>query len=44
MIGSSANTLRDKEPRGMMVCLRQKEKDKHKSELQARHENSFQEI
>lgn len=31
MIGSSASTLRDKEPRGMMVCLRQKEKDKCKS-------------
>lgn len=31
MIGSSASTLRDKEPRGMMVCLRQKEKDKCES-------------
>lgn len=31
MIGSSASTLRDKDPRGMMVCLRQKEKDKCKS-------------
>lgn len=32
MIGSSASTLRDKDPRGMIVCWRQKQSEKHEDD------------